>query len=560
MKKIIFLFTTTAFFYSFIIRAQENPTIAPYSFNNALENNIPVISMPFHDFNKDIIEAEEFQKQGNYPRFARTFDLDLTMLNAGIWTDLTNGDRVWRLNFKSNGALGLCLFFDNFFLPEGATLHFYSPDHKYVSGSYTNADNQGNELFSTEFMNGSEGIIEYFEPGNVKGQGKLKVTSLAHQYRLLPMADDCEVNVNCTPEGDNWQDEKKGVVRILVKEAGQTGYCSGSLINNTALDCKRYILTAFHCGENATATDLTQWKFYFNYEATQCTGQTDTYGVTSNVYTGCTKKADSDDNGGSTGSDFLLLQLTSTTHPSWWTNVYWNGWSKSSTAPSTGSISIHHPNGNNKKISKTTGTSSSTSYGGSVSGTHWRVYWGGTTNGWGVTEGGSSGSPLFNTNSQIVGTLTGGSSYCNSVQPNGQTKPDAYGKVSFHWTANGTAINQQLKPWLDPINSGVTSLNGGFNPCNGVGIEEQVTESSFNVYPNPNNGSFNVAVELETINDMDIVVHNIVGQKIITKRIENTLGGTFNMDLTDQADGVYFIQIKTDNFTVVKNFIVLRSK
>ena len=59
---------------------------------------------------------------------------------------------------------------------------------------------------------------------------------------------------------------------------------------------------------------------------------------------------------------------------------------------------------------------------------------------------------------------------------------------------------------------------------------------------------------------MDIVVHNIVGQKIITKRIENTLGGTFNMDLTDQADGVYFIQIKTDNFTIVKNFIVLRSK
>ena len=556
MRKAYLLFLSALFLFSPCMNAQENPGIAPYSFIHTLEGDIPVVTMPSHDFTQDLIDAEVFQKQGNYPRFARIFDVNLTMVNAGFWSELTNGDRVWRLHLKSNQALATCLFFDNFFLPEGSALHVYTPDHKQIYGSYTYLDNQGNELFSTEFLKGPEEIIEYFEPATVKGQGKFRITSLAHQYRELPMADDCEVNVICSPEGNNWQDEKRGVVKVLVKEGVNVGYCSGSLINNAALDCKRYILTAFHCGVDASTSDFNQWKFYFNYEAIQCTGQSDTYGTSNNVFTGCTKKADSDDNGGDSGSDFLLLEMSSTTHPTWWTNAYWNGWNKSTSAPTSGSVCIHHPSGSNKKISQTTGTASSSTWGG-VSGTHWRVYWGGTTNGWGVTEGGSSGSPLFNTSSQIVGTLTGGTSYCNSVQPNGQTKPDSYGKLSYHWTSDGTTADHQLKPWLDPANSGVTSLIGSYNPCNGVGINETVAfKNNMSVYPNPNNGSFTVSIELDKATDIEITVYNIVGQKVHYKKAENTANGTYKIDLTNQTNGIYFIQLKTPFSTEVKPLII----
>ena len=559
MKKINIFFISASFFCSSLIQAQENPTLSPYSFSHSLENNIPTILMPSHDFSLDIVEADAFQKNGNYPRFARSFDVNLDMYNSGVWSEMSNGDRVWRLDLKSRGAIAVCFFFDNFFLPEGATLHVYTPDRKQVSGSYTTADNQGNDLFSTEFMNGDEEIIEYFEPVSVKGQGKFKITSLAHQYRILPLADDCEVNVICS-EGSNWADERKGVVRILVKEGSQMGYCSGALINNTALDCKRYILTAFHCGVSATTADFTSWKFYFNFEATTCTGQADTYGITNNAYTGCTKKSDSDDNGGATGSDFLLLQMTATSHPGWWTNAYWNGWSKASTAPPSGSINIHHPNGDNKKISTTTGTATATSWGGSVNNTHWRVHWGGTANGWGVTEGGSSGSPLFNTSSQIVGTLTGGGSYCNSVQAGGQNQPDAFGKLAYHWISDGTVNSHQLKPWLDPINSGVNFLNGSFNPCNGVGIVEPISGKLISVFPNPTNGLFNVSIELAQTDDIDMVVYNVVGQEVAHKKIENTSRGIYPMDLSNQVDGVYFIHLKTNNYTIVEKFIVLRSQ
>ncbi|MCX8486222.1 MAG: GEVED domain-containing protein, partial [Crocinitomicaceae bacterium] len=39
---------------------------------------------------------------------------------------------------------------------------------------------------------------------------------------------------------------------------------------------------------------------------------------------------------------------------------------------------------------------------------------------------------------------------------------------AFHWTSNGTATNRQLKPWLDPTNSGVLQLAGSNDPCSVV--------------------------------------------------------------------------------------------
>jgi PKD repeat protein len=71
---------------------------------------------------------------------------------------------------------------------------------------------------------------------------------------------------------------------------------------------------------------------------------------------------------------------------------------------------------------------------------------------------------LFNgSQGYVIGTLTGGGSFCTN-----QSAPDQYGKMAFHWTNNGTATNRQLKPWLDPTNSGVLQLAGSNDPCSVV--------------------------------------------------------------------------------------------
>jgi PKD repeat protein len=103
----------------------------------------------------------------------------------------------------------------------------------------------------------------------------------------------------------------------------------------------------------------------------------------------------------------------------------------------------------------------STTWGGSTPNTHWRIVWSSNANGYGVTEGGSSGSPLFNNSAgRIIGTLTGGGANCNA-----QTAPDSYGKIAYHWTSNGAANNRRLKPFLDPANTGALTQNGSADPC-----------------------------------------------------------------------------------------------
>jgi hypothetical protein len=76
-------------------------------------------------------------------------------------------------------------------------------------------------------------------------------------------------------------------------------------------------------------------------------------------------------------------------------------------------VGIHHPNGDQKKISQTTSATSAATYVDSPSwasfNTHIKVVWA-----QGVTEGGSSGSALFNPDGRIVGQLHGGLSFCSS--------------------------------------------------------------------------------------------------------------------------------------------------
>jgi PKD repeat protein len=320
---------------------------------------------------------------------------------------------------------------------------------------------------------GDELILRLVEPKGTQAS-EILMDRVMYDYRSTgnPMiqkineSDACEINVNCSPVGDAWQDEKRGVARILITDATGQGWCSGSLVNNTAQDCKPLFLTALHCGITTSAANSNLWKFYFRYEAPSCTNPSTAGTLDDYFITGCVRKANSNDNGGDTGSDFLLLQLgtaaneaaTITTLKTANFNAYWNGWDANNSA--AGGAGIHHPAGDIKKISTFTATPTSQTYGGAAANTHWRFSWSANSNGHGVTEGGSSGSPIFKSNGRIFGTLTGGSSFCNQL-----TAPDYYGKVSYHWISNSTNPTYQLKTFLDPGNTGALVLDGSSNPC-----------------------------------------------------------------------------------------------
>lgn len=453
----VLLFTTVS-----MAVAQPDSGGSPLSYGSQVLQDAEIVTIRTYgiDLGATLSEDAQLEAAGRPPRFAKFIAAGYGTANSGTWTPLKNGDRVWRLRIESIHAEAITLYYDDFFIPEGGRLFIYNDAHSDHLGAFTHDNNPAGGPFATQILYGEACTIEYFEPAAAAGQGRISIDKVGHAYRYVHFEDDehterggdvCEVDINCS-EGANWQDEKRGVVRIQVVDGQGAGWCSGSMVNNTAQDCKNFVLTALHCGDNSTATHFNQYIFYYNYERTGCGTGTSS---TSQSMTGCVKRAESNDGGGNTGSDFLLVELNATPPSNY--NVYYNGWNANNTASSSG-VGIHHPAGGRKKVSTYTSALTSTTWGGTVSNTHWRVVWAATANGHGVTEGGSSGSPLFNSSGLIVGTLTGGGSFCNTP-----TQPDSYGKVSYHWTSN--SAGQQLKTYLDPGNTGALTLNGTYAPC-----------------------------------------------------------------------------------------------
>jgi len=406
----------------------------PISFTKNINlNNIDKIFLQAPSIS--IVEKQDnfSKKNGQELRIGLSITAELSPKNSGTWTKLKDGSKIWQLEIISKGAKAIGLYYDKFSIPKGGKLYIYSEDKKQLKGAFTSINNNNKQEFATELILGDKVIIEYNQPAYVNEDLDLFIGEISYIYKGISNfnkninwtepSDDCEVNINCSPVGDNWQDEKRGVAKILIKNGSDYFLCSGTLINNTSQDCTPYFLTAYHCSGDASSSDHNQWIFYFNYESNTCT--TPTNEPNSNTLTGCSVKTTSDISG---GTDLQLLQLNTIPPQSY--NPYYNGWSREPSASPSG-VGIHHPAGSIKKISTYSSSLQTGTYTGAASNVHWKVYWSSNDNGWGITEGGSSGSPLFNNNGLVVGTLTGGLASCSA-----QSDPDYYGK----WISTGIIV------------------------------------------------------------------------------------------------------------------------
>ncbi len=371
------------------------------------------------------------------------------LYDLGIWNKVDN-NLIWRLEINVPNAEQLNIYFSNINLNESDKIYIYNP----LKSRTIDITNQESSVNCTDFVTGDRIIIEL---NSTNPNKKIPFTisevgvKLPQLTRGFGNAGDCEVHINC-PEGNNWQNEKNGVARVLVKEGSLTFWCSGSLINNTRNDGTPLFLTANHCGEQSDSIDYTQWLFYFNYQSEYC-GQPVEEPLY-NLITGSTLLAKSL-NGTSASSDFKLLKLAESIPPEY--KPYYNGWDRSGYSSPFG-VTIHHPQGDVKMISTYKSSIVSSKYDNNnedPDGKYWEVRWSETQSGHGVTEGGSSGSPIFNNEGNIVGALTGGRASCTHLN-----QPDYYGKLSYSWQPNDRDSTDNLSFYLDPLETGTLKLKG----------------------------------------------------------------------------------------------------
>jgi len=415
---------------------------------------------PFQKPDMEVLQQEDWENaQLGYPRPDRmgvSVMVGLNTENSGTWTTLPDGSRIWRLGISVPDALALGVYYDNFYLPEGGRLFLYNQSRTQVIGAFTKENNPESGLFATEFIQGEEVTLEYHEAAGMTEKAAISISEVAYAYKDIEFVYDglnrggawpCMINVVCE-EGDGWEDQIRGVARMSIKIGFYYYWCSGSLINNTSHNRIPYFLSAEHCGEGASTADRNQWVFYFNYQATTCGG---TWGSSSNSVTGCQLKA-KDPVSGFDGADWDLMQLNTTPPVSY--NVFYNGWNREN-VPGQHGVGIHHPAGDIKKISTYSNPLvSSTWWNGTAS--HWRVTWSPTVGGLSITQGGSSGSPIFDQDGHIMGDLSGGYESNSCSNPS----PSWYGKVWWAWDQDGNTSSTRLKDWLDPTNTGETKIPG----------------------------------------------------------------------------------------------------
>lgn len=378
-----------------------------------------------------------------------------------------DGKTIYTLRIESKGAKSMTLYYDDFFIPEGSgELFIYTPDRVNVLGAYTHATHREHGEFANEALPGDVVIME-FAPYLTAGENLLpsiKISGIGYIFRGLevnhlrgqkdPGEDQsdpsCQVEVNC-PEGNEWQAQKAAVAQLMMLIGKDMGLCSGTLINNTAQDFKPYIISAAHCigASNVPQSDLNKWMFTFHYEKPGCSkaGIAVTRGRT---LVGCRLSSFIDING---KSDGLLLELNKKVPKTF--RVYYSGWDRSSKIPDK-VVGIHHPMGDSKKISICKGNIRIGKWddGTYIGGTNAHFVF---SYNMGDTEGGSSGSGLFNQNHLLVGTLTGGAPGCGSS--------DSYGRLNYHWDKykqNGSSLFS-MDSFLDPVGEGKETLEGTWN-------------------------------------------------------------------------------------------------
>lgn len=532
--------------------SQDLNTDIPVSWELDISTRLDPVELPPLDLEAIYAEDRINDLDKSLPwRYGIQRPLLLNLNEVGVWTELPNGrGKIWQVAIKSTDAKNVSVNFSDFYMPVGGKFYLFNDDRTESSKVYTKENNRPNKQLGSWFVNGDIIWLEYYEPPSVSENVELEVVSIIHGYRLGIIEDlfrgmndsgDCNYDVNCSigPDFDDKKDVIKKAVTLL--NLGNGYLCSASLVNNTAGDKTPYLLTANHCLQNS---DPSLWSIRFNWiSPNPICGEE---GVSTDIQTnftmsGAELRANNDT------SDFALVELFNHIPDSW--DISFAGWDNSDVLPDF-EVGIHHPNGDIMKICRDdSGAQKENANGTDV----WLIggVSAGTGNGWeiGTTESGSSGSPLFDQNGRVIGQLYAGQSFCDGTSNNGEY--DIYGRFGVSWDA-GTTPSQRLKEWLDPLNTGQTTVETLQNILNVPDIE---IGGTLEIFPNP--ASSIITVANSRYPELTYIFYSITGQKLVSGSVSNTMN-TIQVDRFSK--GIYFLRLmdKQSNSEITKKIIIDR--
>ena len=339
--------------------------------------------------------------------------------NHGVVGHNSDGSFVWAITVTSPGAQAIRVHFTDFSLPDNTEMYFLGPNDQ-AHGPYVGKGRNNNGDFWTRSIVSDRGtvLLKYTGDSPDVDQPKMSFTisdvghirgrpprSQEKSDDTWPCSDNaaCLVDVNCVDTGLAAPAED-AVAKMEWIEGRYIYTCSGGLLADTDPDTQiPYFLTANHC----LASDNSSLQTFFNYTTDSCEGF-----CPDNVLTGEPPSASTI--GGTvvaTGSegDFTFLTLDESPPA----GAVFLGWNNSPVAFSDGNElhRISNPNFGPQAYSSHVVDADSPTCRSWPRGE--RIYSKDTL---GATMGGSSGSPVLNSEGEVVGQLSGCCGYnCGNV-------------------------------------------------------------------------------------------------------------------------------------------------
>jgi len=375
------------------------------------------------------------------------------------WVAHTDGGGIARLVVSSQDAKALRVALDVSAFPDGAELRFVgSANPGYVVYSVGAAEIRKTQRESgsywTPITEGAEQIIEvYLPPGTNPAGTRISVDAASHIFAtpslgfkdatLAKASGTCNRDVICESQTTAFTNIKNSVAWMQFQSFCDSNrpstlvscLCTGTLVNDGDVSTQTpYFYSANHC--IGTQTEASTLNTIWGYERATCGGSGSA--PTNNVVAG-----GADLLFGQESTDALLLKLRQSPPA----GAYFAGWDANTLSTGTALTSIHHPQGDPKKVTLGQVVGFGTLSGNSVPSGNF------ITAGWtsGTTEFGSSGSAIFTQSNNeyfLRGGLYGGSAACsNSGNLGNAGNRDYYSRFD--------QVYPNIRKYLAPDYSGV---------------------------------------------------------------------------------------------------------
>jgi hypothetical protein len=347
---------------------------------------------------------------------------------TGRWGRLPTGEHVWCAAVQSSGAAALRVELQR------------GPNHRLLGeivlrdlplwrgarGPYRAAQVPETEGWWSPTIGGDSIWIEWRCRDREGDGAPLLVSALAHNHMwpgapaVGPTGEPLPCHLDARCYGD-WAKLVSGVVFLCWIRNGICGVCSGAILNREGQDFCPVIMTARHCEVDARTLECV-WGF----ESTRCNGPAPPWWTLPSSH-GVARLAEH------AGTDWRLVGLESKTPDGTW----FQGWTTARWGADA-AIGVHHPRGSHKRISFGRRIGDATCGVTDLRYGH-RVDWAA-----GLTEPGSSGSPVFDEGGYVRGVLSCGPDPACSTR-----QVDSYGRLTEAWGALSPFLSGASAVWVD---------------------------------------------------------------------------------------------------------------